>query len=141
MKSIRLTSPLVLVAAAAAVAITAIACSSDDDDNGSPTPDAGVYIDGGIMQGAPPGPTGYGEGDSGTFSGPPDEDGSSDYDSSTTDATSPIMLGDGGDDDDDDAGDDGGDAATDAGDAGDAEADASDAGDAGDAGDADAGKK
>jgi hypothetical protein len=127
------------------VTMALVACSSDDDDNGTATPDAGVYIDGGIMTGAPPGPTGYGEPDTGTFSGPPVDSGESTFDAGTTDATSPIMLGDGGDDDDDASDAAGGDA-SDAADAGDAAADASDAGDAsdasdaGDAGDADAAK-
>ena len=137
MKSIRLSSPLTFVFASLGFATMAlVACSSDDDDNGTPTPDAGVYIDGGIMTGAPPGPTGYGEGDSGTFTGPPADSGP--FDGGTVDATSPIIVSDGGDDDDDDASDAAGDDASDAADAGDDASDAGDAGDAGDASDADA---
>lgn len=133
MKSIRLSSPLTLVFASLGfVTMALVACSSDDDDNGTPTPDAGVYIDGGIMTGAPPGPTGYGEPDSGTFTGPLDS-GESTFDGGTNDATSPIIVSDGGDDDDDDASDAAGDDASDAADAGDAATDASDAGDASDA--------
>jgi hypothetical protein len=51
-----LVAPLSIILAAAGA--TNFACSNSDDDNNNGQADAGVYIDGGIQQGVPPG-SGY----------------------------------------------------------------------------------